>query len=78
MDYSIHDAKKQDFNKSSLLLSAKTFSRSSRRSSETGSKEQIDVEYVFQEVDDLPEVLKYQKEEQNHGEQVRQSYAAKM
>ena len=77
MDYSIHDAKEAGFNKVVFIIRKDIF-KEFEEIIGNRIKEQIDVEYVFQELDDLPEGLKYQKEEQNHGEQVRQSYAVKM
>lgn len=77
MDYSIHDAKEAGFNKVVFIIRKDIF-KEFEEIIGNRIKEQIDVEYVFQEIDDLQKVLKYQKEEQNHGEQVRQFYAAKM
>ena len=54
MDYSIYDAKKAGFNKVVLIIRKDIFEEFE---DVIGSriKKQIDVEYVFQELDDLPE-----------------------
>ena len=54
MDYSIHDAKEAGFNKVVFIIRKDIFEEFEEV---IGSriKKQIDVEYVFQEVDDLPE-----------------------
>ena len=72
MDYSIHDAKEAGFNKVVFIIRKDIF-KEFEEIIGNRIKEQIDVELMI-----CQKVLKYQKEEQNHGEQDRQSYAAKM
>ena len=57
MDYSIHDAKEAGFNKVVFIIRKDIFEEFEEV---IGSriKKQIDVEYVFQELDDLPEGFK--------------------
>ena len=54
MDYSIHDAKEAGFNKVVFIIRKDIF-KEFEEIIGNRIKEQIDVEYVFQEVDDLPE-----------------------
>ena len=54
MDYSIHDAKEAGFNKVVFIIRKDIF-KEFKEIIGNRIKEQIDVEYVFQEVDDLPE-----------------------
>ena len=54
MDYSIHDAKEAGFNKVVFII-RKDISKEFEETIGNRIKEQIDVEYVFQELDDLPE-----------------------
>lgn len=54
MDYSIHDAKEAGFNKIVFIIRKDIF-KEFEEIIGNRIKEQIDVEYVFQEVDDLPE-----------------------
>ena len=54
MDYSIHDAKEAGFNKEVFIIRKDIF-KEFEEIIGNRIKEQIDVEYVFQEVDDLPE-----------------------
>ena len=54
MDYSIHDAKEAGFNKVVFIIRKDIFEEFEEIIGNR-IKEQIDVEYVFQEVDDLPE-----------------------
>ena len=54
MDYSIHDAKGAGFNKVVFIIRKDIF-KEFEEIIGNRIKEQIDVEYVFQEVDDLPE-----------------------
>ena len=54
MDYSIHDAKEVGFNKVVFIIRKDIF-KEFEEIIGNRIKEQIDVEYVFQEVDDLPE-----------------------
>ena len=57
MDYSIHDAKEAGFNKVVFIIRKDIF-KEFEEIIGNRIKEQIDVEYVFQEVDDLPEGFK--------------------
>ena len=77
MDYSIHDAKEAGFNKVVFIIRKDIF-KELKRLSETGSKNRSMSNMYFRSLMICQKVLKYQKEEQNHGEQDRQSYAAKM
>ena len=52
MDYSIHDAKEAGFNKVVFIIRKDIF-KEFEEIIGNRIKEQIDVEYVFQEVDDL-------------------------
>ena len=54
MDYSIHDAKEAGFNKVVFIIRKDIF-KEFEEIIGNRIKEQIDVEYVFQELDDLPE-----------------------
>jgi len=54
MDYSIHDAKEAGFNKVVFIIRKDIF-KEFEEVIGNRIKEQIDVEYVFQELDDLPE-----------------------
>mgnify|MGYP000919388045 CR=1 FL=1 len=54
MDYSIHDAKEAGFNKVVFIIRKDIF-KEFEEIIGNRIKEQIDVEYVFQEIDDLPE-----------------------
>ena len=54
MDYSIHDAKEAGFNKVVFIIHKDIF-KEFEEIIGNRIKEQIDVEYVFQELDDLPE-----------------------
>ena len=54
MDYSIHDAKEAGFNKVVFIIRKDIF-KEFEKIIGNRIKEQIDVEYVFQELDDLPE-----------------------
>ena len=54
MDYSIHDAKEAGFNKVVFIIRKEIF-KEFEEIIGNRIKEQIDVEYVFQELDDLPE-----------------------
>ena len=54
MDYSIHDAKEAGFNKVVFIIRKDIF-KEFEEIIVNRIKEQIDVEYVFQELDDLPE-----------------------
>lgn len=54
MDYSIHDAKEAGFNKVVFIIRKDIF-KEFEEIIGNRIKEQINVEYVFQEVDDLPE-----------------------
>ena len=54
MDYSIHDAKEAGFNKVVFIILKDIF-KEFEEIIGNRIKEQIDVEYVFQELDDLPE-----------------------
>ena len=54
MDYSIHDAKEAGFNKVFFIIRKEIF-KEFEEIIGNRIKEQIDVEYVFQELDDLPE-----------------------
>ena len=54
MDYSIHDAKEAGFNKVVFIIRKDIF-KEFEEIIGNRIKKQIDVEYVFQEVDDLPE-----------------------
>ena len=54
MDYSIHDAKEAGFNKVVFIIRKDIFEEFEEIIGNR-IKEQIDVEYVFQELDDLPE-----------------------
>ena len=54
MDYSIHDAKEAGFNKVVFII-RKDICKEFEEIIGNRIKEQIDVEYVFQELDDLPE-----------------------
>ena len=54
MDYSIHDAKEAGFNEVVFIIRKDIF-KEFEEIIGNRIKEQIDVEYVFQEVDDLPE-----------------------
>ena len=54
MDYSIHDAKEAGFNKVVFIIRKDIFKKFEEIIGNR-IKEQIDVEYVFQELDDLPE-----------------------
>ena len=54
MDYSIHDAKEAGFNKVVFIIRKDIF-KEFEEIIGNRIREQIDVEYVFQEVDDLPE-----------------------
>lgn len=54
MDYSIHDAKEAGFNKVVFIIREDIF-KEFEEIIGNRIKEQIDVEYVFQELDDLPE-----------------------
>ena len=54
MDYSIHDAKEVGFNKVVFIIRKDIF-KEFEEIIGNRIKEQIDVEYVFQELDDLPE-----------------------
>ena len=77
MDYSIHDAKEAGFNKVVFII-RKDISRSLRRSLETGSKNISMLNMYFRSLMICQKVLRYQKEEQNHGEQDRLFYAVKI
>ena len=57
MDYSIHDAKEAGFNKVVFIIRKDIF-KEFEEIIGNRIKEQIDVEYVFQELDDLPEGFK--------------------
>ena len=57
MDYSIHDAKEAGFNKVVFIIRKDIF-KEFEKIIGNRIKEQIDVEYVFQELDDLPEGFK--------------------
>ena len=54
MDYSIHDAKEAGFNKVVFIIRKDIF-KEFEEIIGNRIKEQVDVEYVFQELDDLPE-----------------------
>ena len=54
MDYSIHDAKEAGFNKVVFIIRKDIF-KEFEEIIGNRIKEQIDVEYIFQELDDLPE-----------------------
>lgn len=77
MDYSIRDAKEAGFNKVVFIIRKDIFEEFEEI---IGSriKDQIDVEYVFQKLDDLQKDLKYQKDVQSLGEQDRLFFAARI
>ena len=68
MDYSIRDAKEAGFNKVVFIIRKDIFKEF----------EEIIGNMYFRSLMICQKILKYQKEEQNHGEQDRQFYAAKM
>lgn len=67
MDYSIYDAKEAGFNKVVFIIWKDIFKEFQEIIGDR-IRNQIDVEYVFQELEDLPEGLKYRKEEKNMGD----------
>ena len=77
MDYSIHDAKEAGFNKVVFIIRKDIF-KEFEEIIGNRIKEQSMLNMYFRKLMICQKVLKYQKEEQNHGEQDRQSYAAKM
>lgn len=78
MDYSIYDAKKAGFNKVVFVI-RKDLEAEFDAVIGSRIKQIIDVEYVFQELDNiLTNTKKHLNKEQNHGEQGRQFYVARM
>ena len=77
MDYSIYDAKEAGFNKVVFIIWKDIFKEFQEIIGDR-IRNQIDVEYVFQELEDLPEGLKYRKEEKKHGGQDKRSYVVRI
>ena len=77
MDYSIHDAKEAGFNKVVFIIRKDIF-KEFEEIIGNRIKNRSMLNMYFRSLMICQKVLKYQKEEQNHGEQDRQSYAAKM
>ena len=77
MDYSIRDAKEAGFNKVVFIIRKDIFEEFEEVIGNR-IKEQIDVEYVFQELDDLPEGFEVPAGRTKPWEQDRQFFAARM
>ncbi|WRK55432.1 hypothetical protein SD457_11945 [Coprobacillaceae bacterium CR2/5/TPMF4] len=78
MDYSIYDAKEAGFNKVVFVI-RKDLEAEFDKVIGSRIKQVIDVEYVFQELDQiLVNIKKHLSKELNHGELVRQFYVVKM
>lgn len=77
MDYSIYDAKEAGFDKVVFVI-RKDIEEEFKAVIGNRIGSQIEVEYVYQELTDLPEGLLFRKDVKNHGEQVRQYWRAKM
>ena len=67
MDYSIYDALEAGFNKVVFII-RKDLEKDFKEVIGNRIEKLVKVEYVFQELDGLPEGFKSQKVEQNHGE----------
>ncbi len=76
MDYSIYDAKAAGFNKVVFIL-RKDIEEDFREIIGQRIEKVIDVEYVFQSLDDLPEGFSAPADRKNHGEPVRQCSAVR-
>ena len=81
MDYSIHDAIKAGFNKIVFVIrkdiEADFRERIGSRIEEVCKKLNVENVYAFQDLQDVPEVIPFQQNVQNHGERVRQCWQQK-
>ena len=73
MDYSIHDALEAGFNKVVFII-RKDLEEEFRKVIGERIEKIAEVEYVFQELDDLPEGFTKPADRTNHGERVRQCF----
>lgn len=76
MDYSIYDAKEAGFDKVVFVI-RKDIEEEFKAVIGNRIGSQIEVEYVYQELTDLPEGFTVRKDVKNHGEQVRQYWRAR-
>ena len=78
MDYSIYDAMEAGFDKVVFVI-RKDLEKDFREIIGNRIEKKIEVEYAFQEVDDIPEAFKEKfHKERNHGEPVRQFSVVRM
>ena len=76
MDYSIHDAIEAGFNKVVFII-RKDLENDFRETIGKRVEKLVDVRYVFQELDALPEGFQNRKAERNLGEPVRRCFPAR-